>query len=168
MISTEIINGVIKLSRDFDGNFKSGRFIDAEANVEKMKQLIKTSSNMSDPDIVAMKELIYVSTVLLLKANEKPKLNKSYPILLNIYYGNSEESQNFLPVWKSLKSSLIMAHLKFNTFSVDASNEKYYDIVKKYNVSKFPSLVIIKPNGINVHYNGEINLSKILDFLTKI
>lgn len=163
-----IINDIVNLSPQFDINYKNNKFVDAQLNVTKMEEVIKTVHDVSDPDIIAIKELIDVSKLLLLKANEKPKLNKSQPTLLNFYFGKSKESQDFLPVWKSLKSNLLMSNLHFNTFSVDASNNKYSDIVKRYNINKFPTIVVILPDGKSVQYDSELNVSKILDFLTKI
>lgn len=163
-----IINDIVNLSSQFDINYKSNKFVDAQLNVTKMEELVKTVSDVPDPDIIAIKELIDVSKLLLLKANEKPTLNKSQPTLLNFYLGKSMESQNFLPVWKSLKSNLLMLNLHFNTFSIDASNNKYTDIVKRYNVNKFPTIVVIRLDGKSVHYDGELNVSKIINFLTKI
>ena len=88
------------------------------------------------------------------------QFNNSNNTLVFFYDINLQYAYTFAYVWKNIKQNK-----KINMISLDISIDKYKKIADHFGITKFPTLLLITPNGQKNEYYGDYSLESVNTFI---
>lgn len=116
-----------------------------------------------------MKDLVLVLAILailfLLYRNKKSEGFSQEKEVYLFYATWCGHSKAMLPQWEQK----VIPHFKdsgVNIISVDVDDEKHKELIDKYNVSAYPTIILSK-EGKNVEYQGNRTAEDIIDWVNK-
>jgi len=153
-----IINRIIDLSKNFDIAFKSDKNL--AKNIIIDLQNIKNMCGDNNELSFLIEELIKTMEDMLDIKKHTQQFNNSNNTLIFFYDINSQYAYTFAYVWKNIKQNK-----KINMLSLDISIDKYKKFANDFGITKFPSLLLISPDGEKNEYFGDYSLESVNTFI---
>lgn len=108
----------------------------------------------------------YNNNFILNKINNVIKGGEKKNIKVYLFWAEwCGHSNNFMPTWNKLKETK-MDSINVEFIDIKDDNEEFEDYTNKFEITGFPTLVILNKNDYEI-YNGERTVESITEFINK-
>lgn len=86
------------------------------------------------------------------------------PSTLYLFYADwCGHCKTFKPEWQQLEKELSNTNIITKKINGDSEDKEDQDLMLKYNVSGFPTIILLLPDETTYHYNGSRNKNDLLN-----